>query len=65
MPLLDEVNRALRQIPQAMAEPDDLARLKAFLDEAKKAGIALSRPYDLPLPDTIGRSVAEIERKSR
>ncbi len=55
MSITKRVEDVLDQVP-AMAREPELARLRAFFEEMKEAGVARTPEYDLPLPDTLGRS---------
>lgn len=72
MALVDEVSKVLAEF-----RPDPEQRLESlqnFLEKMKAAGVAKIRQYDLPRPDTIGRSpggagprndaLAQIERRN-
>ena len=56
MAILDELNKTLKSFPQANPDSNELVRLRSFLSEMKTAGIAKTREYDLPQPDTIGHT---------
>lgn len=43
----------------------ELDRLRLVLEEAKRTGSFIRQTYDLPLPDTIGRSLEKALRKAR
>lgn len=55
MAIVDDLRKVLDDFPQQHLEKARLAELRAFLDEMKAAGIAKTREYDLPRPDTVGR----------
>jgi hypothetical protein len=60
MPVVEELKKALATFPQITPDPAELARLQQFLAEMKTAGIAKTREYDLPQPDTIGRAARNL-----
>jgi len=43
------------EFPSGADKAKELERLTSFLEEMKAAGVAKTRKYDLPQPDTIGR----------
>lgn len=47
------------------AQAEDLERLRAFYESMKRAGIAITREYDLPPLDTIGRRFLAIPGERR
>jgi hypothetical protein len=52
---VDDLRNVLAGFPTASPDPVELERLRAFFERMKLAGIATTRPYDLPPLDTIGR----------
>lgn len=62
MPVLEELKRILASFPEATPDVAELARLRQFLTEMKDAGVAKTREYDLPRPDTIGRAATSAPR---
>jgi hypothetical protein len=64
MPTVEELRKVLSSFPAETRNAEELARLQTFFAEMKSAGIAKTREYDLPRPDTIGRSLGEARRKS-
>ena len=64
MPILDDLQKTLAKFPSRSPDPKELTRLQSFFAAMKEAGIAKTRRYDLPRPDTIGRSLAENRRKT-
>jgi len=60
MSIVDELKRTLASFPEATADAAELVRLQQFLAEMKIAGIARTREYDLPRPDTIGRASSKV-----
>jgi hypothetical protein len=64
MAIVDELTNTLANFPRSTRDPEELARLQHFLAEMKDAGVAKTREYDLPRPDTIGRSVVDTRRKA-
>ena len=63
MPIIDELKKTLASFPAATPDVEELARLQRFLTEMKDAGVAKTREYDLPRPDTIGRAAVEARRQ--
>jgi hypothetical protein len=57
MPVVEQLKRAIASYPTTCREPEELARLGEFLQRMKDAGIARTREYDLPQPDTLGRAM--------
>jgi hypothetical protein len=57
MDILEQLKKELADFPSGSKNPEDLARLQEFLERMKKAGIARTREYDLPPPDTLGRNL--------
>jgi hypothetical protein len=57
MPIVEQLERTLAAFPNASPDPEELVRLQRFFNEMKDAGVARTREYDLPRPDTIGRAV--------
>ncbi len=64
MAIVEEVKKAAASFPAGTPDPDELVRLQRFFREMKDAGIARTREYDLPQPDTIGRSTLQVMRKA-
>lgn len=64
MRILEELEKTLATFPAGTPDPEELARLQRFLTEMKDAGVAKTREYDLPRPDTIGRATIEARRKA-
>lgn len=60
MPVVEELKKALGGFPETAPNPAELLRLQQFLAEMKTAGIAKTREYDLPQPDTIGRAASQV-----
>lgn len=57
MTLVEKVKEALAKAQPSHGMSDDLRRLSEFNAEMKRLGIAKQQEYNLPLLDTIGRSV--------
>lgn len=64
MATVDDLRKVLADFPQQAPDQGRLAELRAFLEEMKAAGIATTREYDLPRPDTIGRMTTDSEPRS-
>lgn len=62
MQVTERVKKALADYPAASSDPEELARLQEFLQQMKDAGVAKTREYDLPQPNTLGRALVERER---
>ena len=63
MDVTDRVKKALTDYPEHSTKLDELSRLEDFLKKMKEAGVAKTREYDLPLPDTLGRAFVESMQK--
>ena len=59
MGIVDQLERTLEDFPASSSNPEELARLQEFLQRMKDAGVARTREYDLPPPDTIGRALVK------
>jgi hypothetical protein len=59
MQVVEQLEKALREYPANTRDPEGLARLRDFLQRMKEAGVARTREYDLPQPDTLGRALVE------
>ena len=57
MPLIDELTDEVARVSAVRTGDDELARLTEFYDRMKSLGLVRKREYDLPLIDTIGRSL--------
>ena len=57
MQIDERVQKALAEYPTKCNDQHELVRLQEFYQPMKEAGIARTREYDLPLPDTIGRNL--------
>ena len=64
MPIVDDVRKTLAQFPSITRNPEDLARLQQFFNQMKDVGVAKTREYDIPRPDTIGRVLVNARRKA-
>lgn len=65
MRTVDQVTKILAEQPAIGQYPEDLKSLQDFFQRMKAAGIAKTREYDLPLPDTVGWPSMGRARKSR
>jgi hypothetical protein len=64
MKIADRVKQAVEE--HRACNPEDLARLERFFSEMKALGVAKAPKYDLPLPDTLGRTLVEnVQNKPR
>lgn len=64
MPILDDLKKTLTEFPLVTRNPEDLARLQQFLKQMKDSGVAKTREYDIPQPDTIGRVLVNTPQKA-
>ena len=65
MQVIERVKKTLTEYPDISSKPEELARLQEFLQRMKAAGVARTREYDLPLPDTLGHALVQRERGSK
>lgn len=65
MAIDERVRTLLADYPPHSSNAGELARLQEFLQRMKEAGIARTREYDLPRPDTLGRFAEERQRTFR
>lgn len=63
MAIVETLKQVVARFPSVSANREELERLQRFFDEAKRAGVVKIREYDLPLPDTIGRTAVQARRK--
>lgn len=61
MTLVDKLKETLETFRTGTSDSEELERLQQFLSEMKSAGVARTREYDLPQPDTIGRAAQNLE----
>lgn len=59
MEVRERVTKALAEFAAASPNPEELGRLRDFVERMKDAGLWKPREYDLPLPDTLGRALVE------
>lgn len=59
MQVVKELEKTLAEYPPNSSDTEELARLRDFLQRMKEAGVARTREYDLPQPDTLGRALVE------
>jgi hypothetical protein len=62
MQITQEVERLLATFDSSTPNFEELARLKEFLRSMKDAGIAKTREFNLPLPDTLGKTLYKDNR---
>ena len=55
MPIADDVTRLLPEVERQRAETVAFERLREFRDRMLREGLLVTKPYDLPPVDTIGR----------
>lgn len=65
MTLVEKLKKTLAAFHDGTSDAAELARLQQFLSEMKAAGVAKTRAYDLPRPDTIGRAAQNLEPRGR
>lgn len=59
MPILDDLKKTLEEFPAKTGNAKELVQLQEFLNRMKKEGVVQSPEYDIPQPDTIGRTLLE------
>ena len=59
MKIADRVSEAIAARKIEASHPDELVRLQEFLSKMIAEGVAKTREYDLPQPDTLGRTALE------
>jgi hypothetical protein len=64
MDVTDRVKKVLTDFSALSPNHAELIRLEEFLRKMKEAGVAKTREYDLPLPDTLGRALVDHAPKS-
>lgn len=57
MSLVDEVAEVIAGDAVARGASDEFVRLSAFYDRMKRLGLVRKQEYDLPLIDTVGRTL--------
>lgn len=64
MKIADRMIEAIEAHKAGASDADELVRLQDFLCRMVAAGVAKTREYDLPQPDTLGRTtVGEFQHK--
>ncbi len=56
MQVTERVKKTLAEHQETGPDVRELARLQKFLRQMKAAGVAKTKEYDLPQPDTLGRA---------
>jgi len=64
MPIVHDLKKTLAEFPSVTPNPEDLARLQQFFNQMRDIGIAKTREYDIPRPDTIGRVLVNTRGKA-
>jgi hypothetical protein len=64
MKTTEQVKKVIAEYPRASTDVKELVRLQEFFAKMKDAGIAKTREYDIPQPDTLGRVIIEKPRKA-
>jgi len=64
MQVIERVNKAVAEYPVVSKNQEELIRLQEFLQQMKDAGVARTREYDLPQPDTLGRALVVRTRRA-
>ena len=54
-PLSEELDKAVERAESGRHNPEENARMKKYVDDARERGILRPKEYDIPLIDTIGR----------
>lgn len=62
MKITERVHNAIAGYEATSSEPVELVRLQEFLQRMKAAGVAKIKEYNLPPPDTLGRTMVEREQ---
>lgn len=57
--VVDGVRDLLGGFSKTSPDPSELERLQNFLQRMKEAGVAKTREYNIPRPDTLGRAFVE------
>jgi hypothetical protein len=57
MSLVEQLAEEIAQVSAARSATDEFIRLSAFYDEMKRLGLTKKSEYELPLIDTIGRTL--------
>lgn len=57
MNIVEKIQQTLNEYPADSNNQEELLRLQDFLHKMEEAGIARKRQYDIPLVDTLGRSL--------
>lgn len=65
MQVIEQVKKAVAEYPVASKDQGELARLQEFFQRMKDAGVARTREYDLPQPDTLGRALVTGTEKGK
>lgn len=65
MTIAAEIEKVLTDAAVVDRNRMELDRLRLVLEEAKRTGSFIRQTYDIPLPDTIGRSLEKALRKAR
>lgn len=55
MPVAEELQAILRELESQRAGTEAFERLREFRDRMLREGLLVTKPYDLPPVDTIGR----------
>jgi len=55
MPLAEELTTVLREMKSQRVGTEAFERLREFRDRMLREGLLVTKPYDLPPVDTIGR----------
>jgi hypothetical protein len=63
MKIDERVKTTLEGFPKSSRDDGELTRLQNFLQQMKDAGIARTREYDLPQPDTLSRPLITRARR--
>lgn len=64
MSISEQIQKELSETKKILEKNQDFISLEEFYAEMKKLGVAKKPEYDLPLIDTIGRNLYEINHAS-
>lgn len=63
MKTTEQLKKVLSDYPASNPDAKELTRLSEFFKTMKTKGIARTKEYDIPQPDTIGRTIVERVKK--
>ena len=62
MSINERIQKSIAEYEATRSDSTELIRLQEFLQRMKDAGVAKTREYNLPPPDTLGRTMVEKEK---